>query len=217
MTNKEIYKIWAPYGKRWVDWVRPVPFVAIKNTKKFIPAFRELECLPTDKEKIKQTAIILDLPDEQSVEVGIWLAEKYGYRPIPIFNGTIEQDGARATTNNIDMLDALVWGATQLPNIEIADDAPPAFLIDKNRLENIKVDKTVFDNSWDIYFQDIPSEKYFLNHGITEILVISRNLSGDFKAIFKQFTEQKISVYLSDGYSKPKRIRKPKKKKQEKE
>lgn len=217
MTNKEIFKIWAPYGKRWVDWVRPVPFVAIKNTKPFTPAFREVECLELKKDDTQHIAIILDLPDEQSVEVGIWLAENYGYRPIPIFNGTIEPCGARATTNNVDMIDALVWGAKQLQNIELADDAPPAFLIDKNRLENIKVDRTVFDNSWDIYFQDIPSEKYFINNGITEILVISRNLSKDFKEIFKQFSEQKISVYLSDGYSKPKCVKKAKKKEQDKE
>ena len=31
MTNKEIYKLWAPVGKRWVDWVRPVPFVVIDD------------------------------------------------------------------------------------------------------------------------------------------------------------------------------------------
>lgn len=27
MTGKDVYKIWAPVGARWVDWVRPVPFV----------------------------------------------------------------------------------------------------------------------------------------------------------------------------------------------
>ena len=27
--RKEIYKIWAPTGCKWVDWVRPVPFVGI--------------------------------------------------------------------------------------------------------------------------------------------------------------------------------------------
>jgi hypothetical protein len=213
MTNKEIYKIWAPYGKKWVDWVRPVPFVAIKNVKKFNPTVRRVECLPQEKENIKHIAIIADLPDEQSVELGIWLAENYGYRPIPIFNGTIEQDGARATTNNADMLDALVWGAHQLEKIEIPVDAPPVFLIDKNRLQNIKLDRTVFDNSWDIYHQDIPSEKYFIANGITEILVISKNLSKDFKLIFKEFSEQQIPIYLSDGYSKPKCVRKPKRKK----
>lgn len=217
MTNKEIFKIWAPYGKRWTNWVRPVPFIAIKDIKKFIPAFRTIECLSQDKEKNKHIAVIVDLPDEQSVEVGILLAKEYGYRPIPIFNGTFEQKGARATTNNADMLDALVWGAYQLQNIDISDDAPPAFLIDKNRLQNIKIDRSVFDNSWDIYFQDIPSEKYLIKNDITEILVISKNLSRDFKEIFKQFSEQEIPIFLSDGYNKPKCIRKPKKKKQDKE
>lgn len=213
MTNKDVYKAWAPYGKLWTDWVRPVPFVAIKNTKEFIPAFTEVECLSKNKEDNKHMAIIVDLPDEQSVEVGILLAERYGYRPIPIFNGTIEQYGARATTNNADMLDALVWGAQRLENVEISDDAPPAFLIDKNRLQNIKVDRTVFDNSWDIYYQDIPSEKYFINNGITKILVISRNLSRDFREIFNDFSEKKISIYLSNGYDEPKCIKKPKKRK----
>ena len=29
MRGKEIYKIYAPNGTKWIEWVRPVPFVAI--------------------------------------------------------------------------------------------------------------------------------------------------------------------------------------------
>ena len=29
MTGKDIYKIWAKEGAKWVDWVRPVPFIGI--------------------------------------------------------------------------------------------------------------------------------------------------------------------------------------------
>ena len=29
MIGKEIYKIYAPMGAKWTQWVRPVPFVAI--------------------------------------------------------------------------------------------------------------------------------------------------------------------------------------------
>lgn len=210
MTNKEIFSIWAPAGKRWVDWVRPVPFVAIKEAKQFIPAPQEINCLPKVPKDNKNIAVIVDLPDEQGVEVGIKLAKEYGYRPIPIYNGTIEPKNTRATTDNADMLDALVWGAYELQSIEIEDDAPPAFLIDKNRLQNVKVDNSVFDNSWDVYHQDIPTEDYFLNNGITKILVISRNLSGDLKVIFKQFPQKKLSIYLSDGYDPPKCIKKAK-------
>lgn len=27
MLGRDVFKIWAPVGARWVDWVRPVPFV----------------------------------------------------------------------------------------------------------------------------------------------------------------------------------------------
>ena len=26
MIGKDVYKVWAPYGEKWVNWVRPVPF-----------------------------------------------------------------------------------------------------------------------------------------------------------------------------------------------
>ena len=31
MTGREIYKIWAPFRAKWVDWTRPVPFININN------------------------------------------------------------------------------------------------------------------------------------------------------------------------------------------
>ena len=33
MFNREIYKIWAPTNKRWVDWARPVAFIGIDPLK----------------------------------------------------------------------------------------------------------------------------------------------------------------------------------------
>ena len=27
MNAKEVYKLWAPFNKKWTDWVRPVPFI----------------------------------------------------------------------------------------------------------------------------------------------------------------------------------------------
>ena len=34
MTDKELYRIWAPLGKKWTPWVRPVPFVGIHEHSK---------------------------------------------------------------------------------------------------------------------------------------------------------------------------------------
>lgn len=205
MNNKNIYKIWAPTGKRWVDWVRPVPFMSIgEHIRQYTPS--NMNLLILDEIDLDNTAIILDLPDCKSVDAGIILAEKYGYRPIPIYNGVIEQDEASATTDNTSISNALVWGAYMLSKIKIDDCAKPAFLTDTNRLDRRKIDESVFDNSWDVYPQDLPSEKYFLDHGITKILIISDKLAIDLKRIFKEYPKKEIKVYLTDGYDKPRRI-----------
>ena len=213
MTNKEVFRVWAPLNKKWVDWVRPVPFVNInKKHENFRPSGVVISCL--DDFDMKNTAIIVDLPSDDSVEAGILLAQN-GYRPIPIYNGVMQQKGSRATTNNEGILSALVWGASILKTVKIDDNAPPAFLIDSNRLHRWRIDLSIFDNSWDVYPQDIPSEDYFLKNGINKILIIGRKYPRDLKAIIKEWPKKQISVYVSDGYEKPKCVRKAKKKREE--
>lgn len=210
IANKEIYKIWSPFNKKWTNWVRPVPFIAInKNTKKFQPTNIPLPYLSDLNKGDTSTAIIVDMPGAKSVEIGILLA-KFGYRPIPIYNGTMAQKGARATTDNESILSALVWGASILSNIEIKDDAPPVFLTDTNRMQRHKLDYSVFDNSWDVYHQDLPSEEYFLENGITKIVVISNKLQKDLKKIFAEHPKKKIQIFWTDGYDAPKCIRRGK-------
>lgn len=208
MTNKDIFKTWAPVNARWVDWVRPVPFVAIPHPIKAgkLPAITlpALDNWTHDS----ATAIIVDFPGTQSVAAGMWLAQNYGYRPIPIYNGTIEQRGARATSDNSSILHALAWGASILLNVQLSENAPPAFLTDTNRLQRHKLDVSVFDNSWDVYHQDLPTEEYFLNHGIKNILIVGNSYHKDLKRIFNSFPKKKLSVYLTDGYETPKCVKK---------
>ena len=206
MTEKEIFRIWAPVGKKWVDWVRPVPFVEINEFSKMyhfsnltIPT---IDCLEKDA---ADAAIIVDLPGVESVKMGIALA-KEGYRPIPIFNGTIEQKGARATVDNQSVGMALIWGASELSNIEISDDAQPAFLTDRNRMNRFKMEASVFDNSWDVYPQDIPSAEYFLENGIRKIIIIGESLSKDLKKILYKYQKKNIEIFLTKGYEAPKKI-----------
>ena len=199
MNNKDIYKIWAPSKKKWVDWVRPVPFIAIKNNNiKFQPSNVLFPGLKIND--AITTAVIIDLPGVESVEAGILLAKQYGYRPIPIYNGVIEQEGARATTNNTSISNALIWGAHMLSEMNLDDNAPPAFLTDKNRLQRYQIDSSIFDNSWDVYHQDLPSEDYLIKSGITKIIVISDGLSKDLKKIFSEYSKKKIQIFLTDGY-----------------
>lgn len=196
MTNKECYKIWAPTGKKWTDWVRPVPFIAAQaDVKGYHAGELSIPSIDFVDEKWKNAAVIVDLPGDESVEMGLALARK-GYRPIPIYNGTIEQENARATVDNQTIGAALLWGAEVLKKIEIDDGALPAFLLDKNRLNRVRIDASIFDNSWDVYPQDIPSADCFLKNGIRKIIVVSDSLSKDLKEIFKKFKKKKIEICL---------------------
>ena len=207
MTNKDVYKIWAPTGKKWVDWVRPVPFLSINSkTPKYTPEVIALPYISQLDASDKSTAIIVDLPDEDSVDVGILLA-KQGFRPIPIFNGVIEQKGSRATMDNHSISSAILWGTPILSETELADDAPPAFLTDADRLNCFRLDRSIYDNSWDVYHQDLPSEEYLLANGIKRIVVICNFLARDLKEVFAEYTKKEIEVYWTNGYNDLKRHR----------
>lgn len=207
MTGKEVYKIWAPIGIKWVDWVRPVPFVGIDRPSKLhelidysIPSINYL------KECSKDTAIIIDIEGINSIQEGIALA-KLGYRPIPIFNGTNPTPGSRSTTNNAIIEPLLVWGALELKTIKLKEDAPPAFLLDKNRLNRYKINRSIFDNSWDIYPQDIPTPEYLLENGITKIIIRGDLLEKDLSKVLYKFQKRNIKILFTNGYEEPKRIR----------
>lgn len=210
MTGKEIYRIWAPIGAKWTDWVRPVPFIEINDNLKSYKITDlsnfNISCI----NKNENTAVIVDLPGLESIKEGIALA-KIGFRPIPIYNGTIEQEGAKATTDNKSIAIGLVYGASKLKEIELENDAPPAFLLDTNRMNRFKVNVSVFDNSWDIYDQDIPSAEYFLKNKINKIIIISNLVQKDLKKILYKFQKQGIQMYFTNGYEEPKKIniRKP--------
>ena len=207
MTGKEIYKIWAPVGKRWVDWVRPVPFVGIDEySVRYAVSNNDLPVFDFVDEKCADAALIVDLPGVESVKAGIALAE-VGYRPIPVYNGTIQQPGARATVDNQAVQAGLLWGAAELCKLEISDDALPVFLLDSNRMHRFKMEISLFDNSWDLYPQDVPSAEYMLEQGIHKIIIVGDKVSKDLKKILYKFQKKNIQILWTNGYETPKRIK----------
>lgn len=203
MTGRDIFKIWAPVGAKWVEWIRPVAFIAINNDNKVyevsnftIPNINYIKGLETN------TAIIVDLPENDSIKEGIALA-KIGFRPIPIYNGTNEQKGAMATVNNHIVELGLIKGALELEKIEIGNDAPPVFLVDSNRMNRFKMNVSIFDNSWDIYDQDIPSAEYFLKNGINKIVVRGELVQKDLTKILYKFQNKGIKILFTNGYKEP--------------
>lgn len=217
MTNKDIFKIWAPQNIKWSAWVRPVPFISINSSLKVQEAYDfTIPKIMYINKFCLDTAIIIDISGYESIKEGIALA-KIGYRPIPIYNGTDPQDGAMATTNNESIEFGLVWGALELKKIELSNDAPPAFLLDTNRLNQYKMNESIFDNSWDIYNQDMPSVEYFLENGITKLIVRGEKIQKDLSKILYKYQLKGIKIFFTSGLEEPKqvKIKKPHLKKSE--
>ena len=198
----------------WTDWARPVPFAAMNKTEEYpaslyIPHVFYLSALAKD------TAIILDLPDYDGIEEGLALA-KIGWRPIPVYNGSNPCANAVALVDNRGIEAALISGAKELEKISIANDAPPAFLLDSNRTLRYKMDVSVFDNSWDAYGQDFPTAAYFLSRGIKKVVVRAnysrlqiKKLAKDLKSILRKLQKNGMEIFLTDGFSVPRRLRRP--------
>lgn len=206
MRGKGIYKIYAPNDAKWIDWVRPVPFVAIDTyNRKPIADWMERKAMFL-KNYQQDTAIFVDLPGKESIELSIDLAYK-GYRPIPIFNGTDEQPGSQATTDTYLIESCLINGSEKLKNIKLDNNANPAFLLDSYRTNRYRAKESIFDNSWDLYKQDIPSAEYFKQNGITKIIIVGDVIQRDLKKIFLKFQEKGIDIYLTDGYTFPQKVK----------
>ena len=215
MTGRDIFKIWAPSGAKWVDWVRPLPFISINyNLKTYEFCDFTIPKISYINNFLEDTAIIIDIPSYESIKEGIAIA-KLGFRPIPLYNGTNEQEGAMANVNNHAIEIALIWGALELKKIELINNAPPVFLLDSNRTHRLKMNDSVFDNSWDIYAQDIPSAEYFIRNGIKKIIVRGDCIQKDLRKILYKFQKEKIKILFTNGYEEPKevKIKKPLEKK----
>ncbi len=205
MRGKEIYKIYAPIGAKWTEWVRPVPFVAIDiYNREPIYDWVERNILSVQQYE-NDTAIFIDLPGKDSIELGISLA-KIGYRPIPLFNGTNEPIGTEATIDTYLIERCLINGSEKLKNIALKKDANPAFLLDSMRTNRYRAKECIFDNSWDLYKHDIPTAEYFKRSGINKIIIIGNTIQRDLRKIFFEFQDKGIKFYLTDGYNNIKKV-----------
>ena len=116
-----------------------------------------------------RTALVADLPGVNSVETGIALARR-GYRPVPLYNTSA---GPSALLNVTDLVETLATGATGLREIALSPDAPPAFLIDADRMRpGVPSNPGCYDNRWVVFPQDFPSGTFLRSQGIAEVIVL---------------------------------------------
>ena len=116
---------------------------------------------------------LVELPGIDSVLTGLALANE-GYRPVPLYNVNV---GPNAVVDVDAIAGALRLGAEAMAEMRIAPDAPPAFLLDANRMRPTRmIGPGKFDNRWIVMPQDFPSATMLMSRGVKDVLVIA---SGD--------------------------------------
>jgi len=194
-SNIDAYKIWAPPGKIWSNWAKPVMFA---NT----PKSNGKEIKLPDKSIIAQVdnkvAIIIDLPGVSGVEEGLALAS-IGYRPVPLYNGVSAGEAGETSVPTEQLSYALIEGAKLLETMEIKDDAPPVFLLDSNRSGIGGAKTNVYDNRWNVFYNDFPTEVQLSNAGIKQIIVFADRQMDDLLEVLCKYKENGLEIFFTDG------------------
>lgn len=187
------FKQWAPEESPWSVWAKPVLFASM-TMEEFreveVPALPEVEWA---SRLDKSTAIVVDLPGEESILTALVLAQK-GYRPVPLFNCC---KGPAMLINVSSLTRLLVTGARIISESSIRPDAPPVFMLDSRRMEAGGVTNYgKFDNRWCIVPQDMPSAKYLKDSGISNVLLYSTRVREDISHILCRYQQSNIKIII---------------------
>ena len=171
MTKEEVFNAWAPEGVEWSAWAKPVLFAQWPDT--VTPSSTTVASEGHDylwlPSASSRTAVVIDLPAVESVRAGIALARR-GYRPVPLFNTSY---GPSPVIEIAPLILELARGAIELQTRLLPADAPPAFLIDSNRMRPAAPPSPgKFDNRWVVFPQDFPSGTWLRARAVAEVLLI---------------------------------------------
>jgi hypothetical protein len=169
MTNEECFEAWAPDGVFWSQWAKPILFTRLPPATPLDPAETKPDVDVSWAPKARSgAAIVVDLRGATAVRVGLALA-RIGYRPVPLFNAS---DGPSAVIDVGPLARALVAGARAVRESGLEPAAPPAFLLDAERMRpRMHPGPGRFDNRWVVFPQDFPSATMLLSRGIHEVLL----------------------------------------------
>ncbi|MGH7719132.1 MAG: hypothetical protein ACREON_09850 [Gemmatimonadaceae bacterium] len=164
---------WAPEGAEWVAWAKPVLFAGMvpnDPTTGAVADWRAVD-LGWAPPASEHTAIVADLPGAEAVVLGLALAAR-GYRPVPLYNANT---GPQPLVDLEPIVRALQVGAGELRDIRVRDEAPPAFLLDSERMKHREPPQPgKFDNRWVVFPQDFPSANYLRSRGVGRAVVVLR-------------------------------------------
>lgn len=136
-----------------------------------------------------ETALIVDLPGRDSIAFGAGLAD--AARLIPTFDNYPHPLGV---TKSHETLAAMLTyaGEVEVKQATLPENAPPAFLLDSNRLADYKDENAQFDNR---YLAKLPSAEKLRERGIKSIFYLTpdRTRTVELDDLNEDFVEYKQS------------------------
>ena len=182
MNRDEMFDIWCPRSARWSPWVKPVLFSftshpAVTSAAPRVPPAWDLTGLPTAQENV---ALVLDLAGGEALRLAMTFVAA-AFRPVPLYNALPWQESsgfllAHESPPVVDMLDvveALREATAGLAKAQLADDAPPVFMLDANRrLATGPALPGSFDNRSICFPTDFPSANFLLSCSIERVVVV---------------------------------------------
>lgn len=177
----------------WSQWAKPVLFSQPVSPDGELP---DLPAPSWASEADRKTMLIVDLPGEKSVLEGLALAGM-GYRPVPLYNGVYTPYKDAMVIDVTSIVKTLYQGAGLLASFSLHPEAPPAFLLDANRMKGEAHQAGRYDNRWCIFPQDMPSADFLLAQGIQEIYVRTKYPQNALSHILKRYQEKGIRIFHS--------------------
>ncbi len=218
LTKWDVYAAWAPEDSIWSQWAKPVVFANLppeRDSDDSAPDAVGLgdAWLPRSASEERNTAWVIDLPGAESVAAAIELS-RLGYRPVPLFNGAPPSSAKRSAVDTGVVARALRAGAPELLTSSIAKDAPPAFMLDSQRMPKKPTAHGTFDNRWITLPQDYPSARFLLAADIHFVCVVQKSdqqLPEDLIHVLRRWQDAgiRISVQPLTGTRAPIRLSKP--------
>lgn len=200
LSGQQLFEVWAPASSVWSRWAKPVLFAGeVPAPSPALPAEGPSGMPPRVD---PATALVIDLPGTRSVDLGLRVADS-GYRPVPLFNGGSDPEAVVPVQG---IVRRLAEGAEELARSPIPDDAPPAFLLDADRMNPARPPQPgQFDNRWMAFPQDFPSANFLLSRGIRRVLLLQDDPLAqprpDLAHVLLRWKEAGLELYTQDPLS----------------
>jgi hypothetical protein len=206
MDRVDVYDVWAGEDNPWERWMKPALFAQLGDAPRGDDASQgghyRTAPLPWSDVDVswaphasQGTFFLVDLEGPASIELGLALMSR-GYRPIVAINACT---GPGEVVDMGPVIEAIREGA-RFPHAFPAEGGEaPAFLLDARRMNATRpLAPTVFDNRWMIFRQDLPSADLLRRHGLSRVVVVSRDesIADDLRHVLYAWQQGSIEILV---------------------